>query len=53
VAASAANPFRSGAPIDFFGAAGREAVEGILDGAQRWLRLAGTSGDGMVRVRAA
>lgn len=33
--------------IDFFGAAGREAVEGILDGAQRWLRLAGTSGDGM------
>ena len=32
--------FEAVAALDFFGASGREAVEGMLAGAERWLRLA-------------
>ena len=32
--------FETVTALDFFGASGREAVEGILAGAERWLRLA-------------
>lgn len=36
--------FEAVVALDFFGASGREAVEGVLAGTERWLRLA-TNGD--------